>query len=769
MRYFNTYFTTIGIVLLLYGTNLTAQTCAPATFQQDDLSVNIPCVQLDDQQFQLKLNFDEQSSNPQQGYHWRLEQFQANNCIPNLAQCGRFDRYFNLSLPMINNEQEKYRINLHRSMSDQNQILWQFISSQPVDSSDIIKLTQINPNPNGAFTQLYAISGDLVNGFDRVYKDFIQENNLVLPQKKLAIGQEMELIIYHFNDLHNNLRVVSGARGNTHYFSQMAKIVREARAKAANNPNQIVLFLSAGDDHIGNPLDELLGYDENSFKASAAYTAYSAAGLDASVIGNHELDKGAALLAKMISANANFPVLSANLYGSKYLTHEHYFPAVIGVANDLRIGIIGITTEQETLLRTTDDPSLDSGDILQTLRNTMQYVDELADVIILLTHVGYNGALPGEQMIRHELEIGDVEIAKTAASLTNKPLILIGGHGHLNLNDSGLLTTVAGVPILQAKAKGSHLGEAKLDLLQTAHGLRYQLTSKLIPMKNRDKRVLADDPKYNTLEQDGDYDAEFEATVMAPLYAALEQTLQEVLAVSGSAIELTTEETFNDRYVGESAIANFMNDAIVARSELFPYKDGQSQKVDIAAFNASGVNAGIELNREINFNDWYEVMPFADMIIILQMSGEQLKQMVMSNAQRIVRPEEIADLNLGGYISRGFLHFSSGLRYDIKLNADASQAVAENITFNGEPIENLLQHNFKIAFGDYIALRGAEGWNGDSIRAGLAEDIRGMDIRNLPKNDTGLVYRNEIIAYIRQHGRIDASTGAHKDGRIRIF
>ncbi len=77
--------------------------------------------------------------------------------------------------------------------------------------------------------------------------------------------------------------------------------------------------------------------------------------------------------------------------------------------------------------------------------------------------------------------------------------------------------------------------------------------------------------------------------------------------------EATTEATIADRYVGETAIANFMNDAIVARSTSFPLgPDGQDQQVDIAVFNASGLVGSVSPETPITFNDWYGVMPYAD-------------------------------------------------------------------------------------------------------------------------------------------------------------
>jgi 2',3'-cyclic-nucleotide 2'-phosphodiesterase (5'-nucleotidase family) len=302
------------------------------------------------------------------------------------------------------------------------------------------------------------------------------------------------------------------------------------------------------------------------------------------------------------------------------LTSDHYHPAIIGIAKGLRIGIIGLTTKQETLLKTEEEPELDAGDLLKTLKNTLSYVEPLADIIILLSHVGYNG--------EHELDVGD--IAEAAAKMTDKPIVIVGGHLHLPINTDGLNIVDKSVPILEAGSKGSHLGEAVFSLLQTEGILRSHLTARLIPLKKRDDRIGSDDPNYDNFEHDDDLDMEFENTVMAPLYAMLDDKLQEVIGVAGSSEELTTETNIADRYVGETVIANFMNDAIVTRSVNFPEKEGKSQQVDIAVFNATGVSGGVEPNSEITFNDWYGVMPYSDMIVVTQMTGAQIKEMVMT-------------------------------------------------------------------------------------------------------------------------------------------
>ena len=126
--------------------------------------------------------------------------------------------------------------------------------------------------------------------------------------------------------------------------------------------------------------------------------------------------------------------------------------------------------------------------------------------------------------------------------------------------------------------------------------------------------------------------------------------------------------------------------------------------------------AGIPAEGAITFGDWFQVMPFADSILILTMTGRDIQAMLDSNAQRAVRPEELAatpPIDLKTYVSRGFLHFSSGLRYRIALGAGAGEARAVDVTIAGRKVAEVLDRPFRVAFGSYIG-------NGGFAEAGTA-------------------------------------------------
>jgi 2',3'-cyclic-nucleotide 2'-phosphodiesterase (5'-nucleotidase family) len=612
------------------------------------------------------------------------------------------------------------------------------------DDDKALLVRSATPAAGGAFEKVYALAA---------------ADGVSLPQSGLQEGETVKLRVFHFNDLHSKHVVPHARRGDTRYFAQMVKRVRAARQAAG--AKESVLFLSAGDDHIGEVYDELLGSDVASFVMSLPYRAYSAAGVDAVVLGNHEFDKGTGILARMIEADARFPVLSANVKGSRLLSPAHVSPAIIGTTKGVRVGIVGLTTPAETKTGFAEDPALGFAGVLATLKNLMPALVQETDVVIVLSHVGFNGGDPSGA--RHVIAEGDVEIARYLATL-GKPALVIGGHTHTALNVNGLdaANVVDGVPVLQAGAWGSHLGEVEIDVTRTAGKVAITVrNARLHALKRRDIRVPPDAPNFAAFEQDSDVDVAFHDTVIAPMMARLAERLALQLGVTTGNPDMGAAATIADRYKGESAIANFMNDAVLERSATFP-----GGKVDLVAFNASAIITGVPLNSPLTFSDWYAVMPFADIIRIIEMSGQQIHDMLQSNAARVVRDGEAVDLN--GFVSRGFLHFSRGLRYRIRLGADANAARAENIELLGKPIETVLNQKYRVAFGDYIA-NGNEGWRGAPILAGLPAGIIGYDLRALDDQDTGFVYRNEIIAFIKAKGVVGADTGAAKDGRVTLL
>lgn len=618
---------------------------------------------------------------------------------------------------------------------------------------------RIAPNPAGVLDTLFALAGDPVAGPISAPR---------LPPR--TDGAVLRLRLLHFNDLHNYLTTPHAVRGDTHAFGQMVKQVRAARAAAG--ANEIVLFTSSGDDQTGGVLDELMGFAPPEFILHPAYQAFAVAGVDAMCLGNHEFDRGTRMLRLALARHPAVPAFSANVHGAPDLPRgEAYHAGAIALAKGLRIGLIGLTTAEDTRVNTPENPGLAVASPLAVLERVLPALAAASDVVVILSHLGYGAGQDrsGRAGAERHIGEGDAAVAAAAARLTDRPVIILGGHTHTALNETGLepRNLIADrVLIAQAGAHGSHLGEVVVDLVPGETPRLASLTARLIPLKRADRRVPASDPRAATFQQAEDVDQAFQDIVMAPVLARLDRRLGEVIAEVDADAAVSTERTIADRYVGETAIANLMNDLMLARSAA-AFPDGA---VDVTVFNATGLVAGIPVKGPITFSDWFAVMPFTDSVQIFTLTGAEIEAILHSNAQRIVRPEELQGPNaidLKGYVSRGFLHFSRSLRYRIALGASAREARAEAITIGGEPIERVRERTFRVLFGSYIGNGGfAEAWNGREI-AGLG-GIRGYDLTRHAKRDTGFVYRNEVVAQIRSLGVIRPEHGARLDGRLMV-
>lgn len=601
-----------------------------------------------------------------------------------------------------------------------------------------MRLTETKPNPAGHIDRLFLLEDG---------PSLKIENPEILPTS-VQVGN---LRIFHFNDLHNHLSDMSGPTAGTHRLAQMVKRVRAA--------GDAVLFLSIGDDHTGTMLDELIGWTEDSFALDPSYRAYSAAGVDASVLGNHEFDRGSALLVKGIRQDAAFPILSANVHGSQHLTRTtDYAPAAIALVGGLRIGMVGLTTHVETRVGQQGDPNLAVDPPVASLNKILPAIAPLVDVTLILSHCGYGDGAhkSGKAAVLRDIGEADFSIARAAAKMTDRPVLILGAHTHTKLNENSLLpeSVFDGIPIFQSECHGLYLGE--IDITLNAQKMTIN-TACLHAIKPKLQNAAPD----SIGQQPSDYDTDFQATVIAPILARVEQALAQPLTTV-----VTDRLSFKDavlaRYASESALANFICDSIQTRLE----QAGHS--VDFALLNGATLQAGIEKGT-LTAGDLFQVLPYADEVFIAKMTGAELQSILQSNARRILRSDEIGGVDHTSFLARGFFHSSAPLRYRIDQGFSAAQATATNITVCGQPLAVQLDRSFNVIMSTYLALGGfGERWNGKPISGGVAGDLQGYDLRALPSCNTGLVFRDEIAAFLSAGMALTDQTVPTPDGRLAV-
>lgn len=586
--------------------------------------------------------------------------------------------------------------------------------------------------PAWADTFWVSVSKETPAPFERMYllhrtrtpeADWFLLNDL--PENVIE-ATDITTSLFYINDLHNKLVEPDATLGDTYIFSQMVHRIEQRRREKGN----IVLFLSGGDDHTGAVYDELLGTSVDNFNISLAYHSYSQAGMTAAVIGNHEFDRGTTVLRKKIEENANFPLLAANLVQSDVLTHEHFAAALIGEVQGYRLGIIGLTSYEDTKTNLSDDPALTLIPQLEALAEIAPLLAPHVDLLIALTHIGY----------QTDAQTDDRAVAEYLSNLS-VPAIVVGGHSHTALypTESQLINEdyrVNGVAIVQAGGWGKYLGEVELQLSPKQSSEQ--------PMR------ITGNWLHPTIWHSNDAeftDLAFQQDVIAPVLSEFETIMNQIIAISADNEILSTPNTLAARYTGELAIANVMTDALA-----------EQLNVDAAAINASGILAGVPIGKPIKFRDWFKVMPYADVVHVIQVSPLELKDIINSNAQRIVHYGEAENLDLTDFISRGFLHFSKAIRYRIR------EGYASDITVHGKDITEYPEdHIFTVAMGDYI-VNGNQGWRGLPIGAGLPEDTIGYDLTVHTTKNTGLLMRDEIVRALRKTNVIPVTL----DDRIMV-
>ncbi|RME81711.1 MAG: bifunctional metallophosphatase/5'-nucleotidase [Caldilineae bacterium] len=575
------------------------------------------------------------------------------------------------------------------------------------------------PSPVSPHTDVYWLCGNA--GAAPIHRIEFAPNVHLPPRQHFSAELPARLKILHFNDLHGHICRFS-SHGETPIFARMVSRIRTLRREWTGRPRSALLVLSAGDDLVGSVFDELLGRDAESFQVHAGYRLYSAAGVQAAALGNHDFDMGPDVLAQAIRRDAQFPILSANLVGSRRLEGLVH-PAALFVSGGIRIGVIGLSTPGEIGELWLQEFRLINP--VQVVHNLLPALRPLCDVLIILSHLGYS-LDSGTATVRYA---GDVELARSLPR--GSVQLIVGGHTHSILNEQGLSpqNVVNDIAIVQAGTLGEFLGEVDITLRGTPAVTHARLNrTALMPV-----------------------DEAFEQEHVLPLKEMAAPLLAAPLGRTENLPDLGTDCVRNDLAAGESGMANFIADALVNRCR------ARGHPVDLAFVDATCIRTGIPIGGTVTFGQWFNVMPFADTIRLCWLTGRQLLALLQDNAHRIDRPGE-------PHIERGFLHFSSQIRYTIETGATRADARVRDVTFENEPLEHHLDRPLLAACTSFVR-QPASAWEQLAVRT---YHLQLFDLGKLSHLDTGLFLRRELVQYIRDCGGVTAACGARRDGRLVV-
>jgi 5'-nucleotidase len=278
--------------------------------------------------------------------------------------------------------------------------------------------------------------------------------------------------VFHQNDRHShwlgqpNLayrgQVGDGTLGG---LGRWGKLVQDARAAEPDS-----LLLDSGDFKMGTLLAAARG-------GAGDLELMAAAGVDAAVIGNHELDWGPAGLAAVIQAaqSPGVPLLATNmrfdptdpaddalaaLHGPAGQAGKRIHPhLVLELPSGVRVGLLGLLGPESWSTVPQAAPVTFQRSIAQLAPIAQAAIDELrqgegVDAVILLAHMGL------------ELDGGQVggDTAALVAAVRGLDLVL-SGHNHTASPELHALTGADGAPVwaMEAGKYGSLLSRITLE------------------------------------------------------------------------------------------------------------------------------------------------------------------------------------------------------------------------------------------------------------------------------------------------------------------
>ena len=372
-------------------------------------------------------------------------------------------------------------------------------------------------------------------------------------------GDSTTLTILHINDFHGWLLPPPSGPGKPEVggLAHLAAEVKKERTL-------MTLFLAGGDLMQGSNLSNLnLG--------RPVIEALNLMGLDASAVGNHELDFGLDVL-RARAVEARFPFLAANIKGS-----DIWSASVVRQVGPVRVALFGLTTTETPVA--THPRNVAGLTFLQPDEVAKEMVAKLrseADIVVLLSHLGFD------------------EEEKLAAAVPGIDVI-VGGHSHTRIETP---VRVGDTLVLQAYEKGKCLGRLDLKLDGTrVVGHDYRLIP-ITPESGSDEAV---------------------AELVEHYRRGLDQKLSE--RVGSATVELVGDvERVRS---GETNLGDLIADII-----------RNASGADVAIMNGGGIRSSIPAG-VVTVGAVYNVLQFDNYILSVSLSGREMRQALEVGVGRV--------------------------------------------------------------------------------------------------------------------------------------
>lgn len=559
-------------------------------------------------------------------------------------------------------------------------------------------------------------------------------------------NKSLDLTILHMNDHHSHLEADSldvTFGSDTYELSSggFPRIVSAYQELAANSNN--VLKLHAGDAITGTLFYTL-------FQGEADAAMMNQVCFDAFALGNHEFDSGDDGLKTFLdylnpaqgATCAKTPVLAANvipqigtpLYPA--LNENMLQPYVIKEVDGAKVGIIGIDIASKT--QNSSSP-LDSTVFLDEIETAQNYIDELAEMgvnkIILLTHYQYANDLTMAAQLK------GVDVIVGGDSHT-----LLGDFSEYGLNSQGdyptKTTDAEGNPVcvVQAWQYSQIVGELKVSfdeqgVVENCSGTPHLLVEPVAKNdvllseaeKDEARALIANAENLLYTEEDSDT-----AGLLAAFSAEVDVLAQEKIAEASS--DLCLERIPGQ---GRSSICTAEDTKPHGGDiqQLVTYAFYQmAKRSDIAIQNAGGVRIDVPAG-DITVETAYTLLPFANTLVEIEMTGDQIKQVLEEAVRNALDPNG----------STGSYPYAAGLRWDMDMSAEFGSRLS-NLQFKARDSETWTALDSDETYVVVTNSFTAGGQDGYLTFGEIADEL---------KVDTFLDYAQSFSDYAKEVGTVD--------------
>jgi len=505
----------------------------------------------------------------------------------------------------------------------------------------------------------------MVRGWTAVAASALLISCASAPQEPQS--NKFQLTLLHINDHHSTLapKQQTLVWGDQEWQIEAGGFPRvAAQIKALREANNNVLTLHAGDALTGSLYFTLFGSEADARMMNNVC-------FDAFTIGNHEFDNGDTGLAEFLQqlGTERCPTakLGANIkpkVGDSPLTPnrdwEMFKPYTVVERNGEQIAIIGLDIASKTKKSSQPDETTEFLDELETARKYVAEVQQQGiEKIVLLTHIQYER---------------DKELVQQLPGVD----IVIGGDSHTLLGD------FSGFGMESEGPYPTELTNADGDKVCLAHAYQYSLVvgemqaffdgDKIEECGGRPHYLLSDDiqvsdgivttyePIKTALEESGVFgfvepDAELQ-NMLEDYQSKVEDFSAEVLAQVPQ--QICSQEIDLPRRDGCADVMSSGAHRLVAEAFLHSVPEA-----DFAIQNGGGVRSDISQG-DFTVGDAFNVLPFANTLVKLELSGSEFKQAM----------EEALDYSVSDGGSTRAYPYGAGIRYSVDLTKEKGSRVS---------------------------------------------------------------------------------------------